>query len=418
MVHKPGKPGIVIGDYKRVASNSSFSPTTAAPSAGTFTGLYIHIPFCLHKCPYCDFYSITDLSRKPAYIDALIAEIDQRCSPAHTFDTVYIGGGTPSTLTGNDVKRILAAVNNSGNILPGAEITLEVNPGTVTHGTFAAYRQAGITRISIGVQSFNDRLLGVLGRIHTAAEARQAIDQALAADFNRVGMDLIYGIPDQSMTDLDADLDRATGLGMDHLSGYMLSFEPGTRLEARRRAGHIQPLADTVIADMYRTIVSTLARRGYRQYEISNFARTGCRSRHNAKYWTGAPYIGLGAGAHSFDGAARSWNDRDIDLYIQSITAGRLPVAGREKLTPYQQMLEAVLLGLRTTAGIDKIDFSHRFNVDFNTRFDEITADLRHRKFIDENGHRLALTMEGMLRLDAIVAQIAGRIPDYPVITR
>jgi oxygen-independent coproporphyrinogen-3 oxidase len=376
-------------------------------------GLYLHLPFCLKKCPYCDFYSITDLSKKDVYIDALIAEMELRKHGAfHRFDTVYLGGGTPSTFSGPEIEKILAKAASVFDIFPAAEITLEINPGTVTGHSLATYRQAGVTRISVGIQSFNDRILKTLGRIHTAGEAADVLRQAIAAGFDHVGLDLIYGIPGQSTADCQADLDQTIPFEVDHISCYMLSFESGTEFENQRRADQLHPLTDTRTADMYRTVVSELARRGYPQYEISNFSRPGCHSLHNVKYWNGTSYVGLGAGAHSFDGVTRSWNCRDVDQYIKSISDGCLPTDGQEKLTRSQHMLEMIYLGLRTTVGIGKNDFERRFQVDFNHLFGDIVNDLQGRGFINENENRLSLTVEGMLLLDAIVNRMSDRIED------
>ncbi len=376
-------------------------------------GLYLHLPFCLKKCPYCDFYSITDLSKKDGYIDALIAEMELRKHGAvHRFDTVYLGGGTPSTFSGLEIEKILEKVNSVFEIFPTAEITLEINPGTVSGHSLAAYRQAGVTRISVGIQSFNDRILKTLGRIHTAEAAADVLQQAIATGFDHVGLDLIYGIPGQSTADCQADLDQAAQFEVDHISCYMLSFESGTKFENQRQAGQLQPLTDTRTAEMYRMVVSELARRGYPQYEISNFSRPGCHSLHNVKYWNSTSYIGLGAGAHSFDGVTRLWNYRDVDQYIKSISDGCLPTDGKEKLTRSQHMLEMIYLGLRTTAGIGKNDFERRFQVDFNHLFGDIVNDLQGRDFINENERRLSLTVEGMLFLDAIVNRMSDRIED------
>ncbi len=379
-------------------------------------GLYLHIPFCLKKCPYCDFYSVTDLSKKAVYVEALLWEIERWNNRSDLrFDTVYIGGGTPSTLSAEDVERVLEKATSTLDIISTSEITLEVNPGTVTGDELKAYRRSGVTRISLGVQSFSDRILKTLGRIHTAGEAAHVLAQVVESGFDRVGIDLIYGIPGQTMDDWRKDIDRATEFGIDHVSCYMLSFEPGTAFERNRQTGQIKPLPDSLVVDMYKMVVSELAGRGYRQYEVSNFARPGCQSRHNVKYWNGALYIGLGASAHSFDGETRSWNHRDVDQYIQSISNGCLPIAGREKLTRSQHMLEAIYLGLRTTAGIETGEFEARFQVKFYDLFGEGLEDLDGKGLIERNKNRLALTMAGMMYLDSIVDQISDQIEDLSI---
>ncbi|RTZ95086.1 MAG: hypothetical protein DSY90_14415 [Deltaproteobacteria bacterium] len=400
-------------EERRLASYPSCSAVDPTQQVESPAGLYLHFPFCLKKCPYCDFYSITDLSRKDAYTHALIGEMELLASRIDCpFDTVYLGGGTPSIFSGPEIERILAAARSMFEISPAAEITLEVNPGTVTGRSLDAYRQAGVTRLNVGVQSFNDRILKTLGRIHAAEAAADVLQQAIRAGFDYVGLDLIYGIPGQSMADWQADLERAARFEIDHLSCYMLSFEPGTRFDLQRRAGQLHPLPDTRTAAMYKRVVSELARRGYPQYEISNFSRPGRHSRHNVKYWNGVSYTGLGPGAHSFNGATRSWNHRDLDQYIKSISGGNLPVAGKERLTRSQHMLEAICLGLRTSAGIGKNDFEARFGVDFNHLFGDAVDELRGRGLFNENKSRLALSAEGMLFLDSIVSRMSDQIED------
>jgi oxygen-independent coproporphyrinogen-3 oxidase len=387
---------------------SAVETTRASASAA---GLYIHIPFCLKKCPYCDFYSITDLSKKEAYLQALMAEIGQRKQPTlQKFDTVYIGGGTPSILSGMEIGKILETARSTFKILPTTEITLEINPGTLNTKALDAYRQAGVTRISVGVQSFNDRILKTLERIHTVDEVTRVLKQVVDGGFNRVSIDLIYGIPGQSMADLRTDLDQATQLGIDHISCYMLSFEPGTEFETRKQAGKIIPVPDTKTAEMFKVVVSTLSNRGYAPYEISNFSRPGCQSRHNVKYWDGISYIGVGAGAHSFNGTTRSWNYRHVEQYIESMADGRLPLSGKEELTRSQHMLEAIYLGLRTTAGIEKAGFERRFNIDFEAVFGDVVFDFKKRGMIDEDERRLALTVDGMLFLDAIIDRMSDMV--------
>jgi oxygen-independent coproporphyrinogen-3 oxidase len=356
---------------------------------------------------------VTDLSKKEAYVEALFWEIERRNNPSDLqFDTVYFGGGTPSTLSALEVERALQKVKSTLDILPASEITLEINPGTVTDDELKAYRRSGVTRISVGVQSFSDRILKTLGRIHTAGEAAHVLTQVVDSGFDRVGIDLIYGIPGQTMDDWRKDIDRATEFGIDHVSCYMLSFEPGTAFERKRLSGQMKPLPDSLVVDMYKMVVPELARRGYHQYEVSNFARPGCQSRHNVKYWNGVPYIGLGTSAHSFDGATRSWNHRDVDQYIQSISRGCLPIAGREELTKSQHMLEAIYLGLRTTAGIKAAEFEARFHVKFSDLFGDVREDLDGKGLIEKDENRLALTMAGMIYLDSIVDQMSDRIED------
>lgn len=385
------------------------SAVGTARMAESMAGLYIHIPFCQKKCPYCDFYSITDLSRRGSYIQALLSEMELTRETAHSFDTIYLGGGTPSILSGREVEKILTTAKTVYRIHPRAEITMEINPGTVNARALDAYRQAGVNRISMGVQSFDNQVLEKLGRIHTAEEAIRSLQEVFTSGFTNVGIDLMYGIPDQKRSDWRADLVQVVGFKLDHISCYMLSFEPGTLFETERRAGRIGSLPDPTIADMFQLTVSELALHGYNQYEISNFARHGRKSRHNIKYWNGSPYLGLGAGAHSFDGFTRSWHFRNVDRYIQVLADGCSPISGEERLTRSQHMLESIYLGLRTTAGISKRDFERRFRIDFEDLFGDLIVDLRDRGFVHRKPGRVALTVAGMLFLDAIVGRMSDQ---------
>ena len=384
--------------------------------AESVAGLYVHIPFCLKKCPYCDFYSVTDLSKRERYIHALKSEMELTRETAYSFDTIYLGGGTPSLLSGRQVDKILATARSVYKIHPRAEVTMEINPGTVSTKALDAYRQAGVNRISVGVQSFDNHVLRKLGRFHTAELAIRSLQEVFNSGFTNVGIDLIYGIPGQKKSDWRADLAQAMQFKLDHISCYMLSFDSGTCFETERQAGRIDPLPDKVIADMFQLTVSELALRGYKQYEISNFARPGRQSRHNLKYWNGSAYLGLGTAAHSFDGFTRSWRFRNIDKYIQVLTHGCLPISGQEKLTQSQHMLESIYLGLRTSAGIPKRDFERRFEIDFAALFGDLILDLQGQGFVQPKPDRVALTVKGILFLDAIVGRMSDQIGDIEVI--
>jgi oxygen-independent coproporphyrinogen III oxidase len=378
-------------------------------------GLYIHIPFCVKKCPYCDFYSITDRSLRPAFVDALISEMRMTRDSNVTFDTLYMGGGTPSVLDAKTIGKIIETVRQSYKILPHAEITLEVNPGTVGLKQFEEYRCSGVNRINIGVQSFDPVNLQFLGRIHSGDDAHAAVTWAQKAGFENLGLDLIYGIPNQTKTSWLRDLELAIESEPRHLSCYMLSFEPGTPLYRDLQEDRLKPLAEPRVCEMFETTLEFLSDHGYVQYEISNFARESMnnsglksaehnRSRHNMKYWNFAPYIGLGPSAHSFLEPKRYWNCADVKKYIQDLGAGRLPRAGEERLSMEQLMIEAIYLGLRQTKGILIHVFDKKFSVNFKAIFEEIIANLEARGLIVLSQNRCALTSRGMLYLDSIAA--------------
>ncbi len=377
-------------------------------------GIYVHIPFCLRKCVYCDFYSTTDLGRRDVFLEALDREIRLTAQPAVGFDTLYFGGGTPSLLEPDQVHRIIAAVRSRFNLSDTAEITLEVNPGTVDADKLAALRRIGVNRLNIGVQSLQDGHLTTLGRVHTAEQAAAAIQGARRAGFDNLGLDLIYGLPGQTMAALDSDLDRLLAFEPEHLSCYLLTYEDGTALQQRRAAGVVQPLGDALVADMFLTVATRLKAAGYDHYEISNFARDRAgqgggflyTSRHNCKYWSFAPYIGFGPAAHSFLGRKRFWNHAALEPYLCALAQDRLPVAGSEQLNSRQLMTEAVYLGLRQAAGIATAVFLDRFGVDLVTVCRE-----NIRMFEAQGWMRLAngsvyLTPAGMLYLDSIAAQL------------
>jgi oxygen-independent coproporphyrinogen-3 oxidase len=376
-------------------------------------GLYIHVPFCVRKCRYCDFYSIADLSAVDAYMDALIAEMQMRAAGFKdaVFDTVYLGGGTPSLLGPGRTGRVLEAAAKHFHILPGAEITLEANPGTLEARSLAQYRSAGVTRINIGVQSFDDANLSFLGRIHCASQAADALRAAEKAGFSDIGMDLIYGLPGQGRDSWQKDLEAAAGFCPAHVSCYMLTYEPGTRLAADYNAGRTKALSEERVSAMFVQAQDFFAEKRYQHYEISNFA--ACRdkrSRHNQKYWNNASYLGLGPAAHSYTEPDRFWNHADLSRYIRDLSAGRLPMAASERLTGSQMMLETVYLGLRQSDGIDVALLEKRFNRDFGQMFGPVIRRFEETGHMRTSHNRCRLTSRGMLFLDSIAAEMAGMI--------
>ena len=376
-------------------------------------GLYIHIPFCLRKCPYCDFYSITDLSLQPAFLAALASEMNMTRELDKVFDTLYIGGGTPSVLNIKIIDNIIKTAHQCFNILSDAEITIEVNPGTVTIEQLKGYRQAGVNRINMGVQSFNSANLNFIERIHSVREAQMAIRWAQKAGYENIGLDLIYGIPDQTTSSWLKDLHSAVEFHPQHLSCYMLSFEPGTPMHKALQNRIFTPLPEHLVCELFETNASFLNANGYVQYETSNFARevideSGIKSaqsnisRHNVKYWNFSPYIGLGPSAHSFIEPQRFWNHSKVKKYIQELSTGRLPRAGKESLSREQLMIEAVYLGLRQTKGIVVDAFDKKFGVNFEAMFTGVITDLEEKGLVKMSQNRCAMTAKGMLYLDSI----------------
>ena len=376
-------------------------------------GLYIHIPFCLRKCPYCDFYSITDLSLQPAFLAALASEMNMTRELDKVFDTLYIGGGTPSVLNIKIIDNIIKTAHQCFNILSNAEITIEVNPGTVTIEQLKGYRQAGVNRINMGVQSFNSANLNFIERIHSVREPQMAIRWAQKAGYENIGLDLIYGIPDQTTSSWLKDLHSAVEFHPQHLSCYILSFEPGTPMHKDLKNRVFNPLPEHLVCELFETTRSFLNANGYVQYETSNFARevideSGIKSaqsnisRHNVKYWNFSPYIGFGPSAHSFIEPQRFWNHSNVEKYIQELSTGRLPRAGKESLSREQLMIEAVYLGLRQTKGIAVDQFDKKFGVNFKAMFTGVITDLEEKELVKMSKNRCALTSKGMLYLDSI----------------
>jgi oxygen-independent coproporphyrinogen-3 oxidase len=381
-------------------------------------GVYIHVPFCRRKCPYCDFHSTTEIGRMPEYLAALGREIALAEPLEAACDTIYFGGGTPSLLEPDDVGRIIGALQGRLRFEAAVEITLEANPGTLAPGRLKGYLEAGVNRLNIGVQSFRLENLRFLGRIHTAADAAQCLEQARAAGFENLGLDLIYGLPGQGREDWRRDLDAALEHRPEHIACYLLTVEPGTPLAAGLAEGRFRAASEARQAELFLFTSEYLEAGGYRHYEISNFARRdpsaggGERiSRHNAKYWSRAPYLGFGPAAHSFVPPRRWWNLKETARYAARLRAGALPREGGEILDSGQAMLEALMLGLRTAAGIDPAEFGRRFGIDFEEVFGRAAAGLAAQGLLVPSGGRIAPTRRGMLFHDTLCAALAAQAP-------
>jgi len=374
-------------------------------------GIYIHVPFCLRKCRYCDFYSATELHHREAFIAALQREVELAPDPGPA-DTLYFGGGTPSLLDPGQVALIISAAQSRFSFLPEVEITLEANPGTVDKQMLTDLLTAGVNRLNLGIQSFDDRQLAFLGRVHTADEAVHSIEAARAAGFTNLGLDIIYGLPGQTNADLAREVEKAVAFKPEHLSGYMLTYEKGTPLDKDRELGQVAPLPEKKSAELFLQIRKLLAAFGYIQYEISNFALAKQYfSNHNRKYWNFAPYIGLGPAAHSFIEPVRYWNHRELSAYLADLEKGHLPVRAKESLTPGQQMIEAIYLGLRQTTGISVSAFNQRFAVDFKTLFKTVLSDPGVTGLLETQDDFCRLTPQGMLVMDTVVSHFVDAIP-------
>jgi oxygen-independent coproporphyrinogen-3 oxidase len=373
--------------------------------------LYIHVPFCVKKCAYCDFYSTSDLSLKGDFVSALLKEMDMRSLGDHCIDTIYFGGGTPSVLTVREMERILSCIHDLACISDPVEVTMEVNPGTVGGTYFSDMHSLGVNRLNIGVQSFRDEKLKFLGRIHSAADAVKAIECARRSGFENIGLDLMFGVPHETAPGWRGDMDAAFSLFPEHLSCYMLTYEPDTPLDNTRRAGGVIPLEEKNVADLFTFTSQYAGHRGYDHYEVSNFAKTvQYRSHHNGKYWSGVPYTGLGPAAHSFDGARRSWNYRDLTRYVHLLDKGELPVMEQEVLTREQVLMELVMLGLRTFDGIDIPAFELVSGQSFGQQFKRVLDRVEERGWGNISQGRFALNLGGMVYLDTVVEWFVDRL--------
>jgi oxygen-independent coproporphyrinogen-3 oxidase len=312
-------------------------------------GIYVHLPFCRVHCTYCAFAISTDLSREPAYVEALVREIRQAAGPDTPVDTLYFGGGTPSRMSLGNLGRITAEIRAAFGLAPGAEFSMESNPEDINDESLAAWIALGVNRLSIGVQSFEDPELAPLGRIHGGGGAREAVARAVAAGF-KTNLDLILGLPGQTRESFLSTLETAKGLGVGHVSLYMLDLEQGSPLAVQVGRGRATLPDDGLVADLYVEAIERLEAGGLRQYEISNFAREGEECLHNLRYWTRRPYRGFGLGAHSFMSGRRFANTRDIRRYIESAPDA---VDFSELLGADEERREALFLGLRQTGGLD-----------------------------------------------------------------
>jgi oxygen-independent coproporphyrinogen III oxidase len=380
-------------------------------------GLYLHVPFCSAICPYCDFAVLTGGPRRRAeFVDSLEAEIAVWRPEAErwrTIDTVYFGGGTPSALEPAQLARILAAARAALPIAPDAWIALEANPEDVTAESVGRWRELGIAMLSLGIQSFDAGTLRFLGRRHTPAQARHAVELALGAGFPIVSIDLIYGAAGESrppQPDPEAeqarwrrDLEQAAALGPQHLSCYQLTIHEGTPFGFRAARGELSELPEADQAEAFRFTHTFLAGRGYAAYEVSNFARAPeHQSRHNRKYWDHTPYLGLGPSAHSFDGRRRWWNERKLRPWQAKLAAGEPPIAGSEDLGRRELALEELMLSLRTAAGLDLEGFHRRHACDLAARNVSLLKDLAARGLLVETAGRLVPTLEGLAVADAL----------------
>lgn len=364
--------------------------------------LYLHIPFCLKKCLYCDFLSVpydADLARD--YVNALCRELKLRMHSLGSLKSVYIGGGTPTVLDAGCHEQLFGCLREVAGVSVDAEITVEANPATVSGEYFERLRSLGINRISLGVQSFQDRELKALGRLHTAEDALLAAGMAAGAGFRNLSLDLIYGIPRQTPDDWQDTLAKAAGLCPQHISAYELTPEEKTPLLSAIRSGRAAMPEEDVVIGMYHAAIDTLSASGFSHYEISNFALPGFSCRHNMNYWDRGEYTGAGAGAHSFAGGIRASNETDIGKYIRLVNEGVLPVREELRLTDADAIKEFIFLGLRKREGIC-LGRAAGAGADLAA----ISAELVTDGFLEEVNGCIRLTRKGLPVANAVIVRI------------
>lgn len=374
-------------------------------------GIYLHIPFCRQACSYCDFYFVTKTDRISDYVDALCAEI-RSSSFDEPITTVYFGGGTPSRLPIPDLARIIDTLVQRFDLSAIEEITLEANPDDIQPESLAGMKALGITRLSLGVQSFQPERLAFMNRAHSAEQAHQCLTWVNEAGFNTWTADLIYGNPGQSLEELDADIDALLSHHPPHVSAYALTIEPRTRLGKLLETGRLTEVDDSVVAAHMDRVSQRLRQAGLARYEVSNFAKPGHESKHNSRYWTHAPYLGLGPAAHSFDGARRWSNVRDLAAYVAS---GGLDVArDLETLTTTQMAEERLMMGLRTQEGLSRTELRERYRYGLGARQEGVIRTMVAQGWMHDDAEHIRLTPFGYALADAITLRIISEAEVRP----
>jgi oxygen-independent coproporphyrinogen III oxidase len=366
-------------------------------------GVYVHLPFCPYLCPYCDFAK-RPMRRSEAvrYLCALYAEIER--APLFAATTVFVGGGTPNTYEPDEIAALAHAIRARFMLPEAAEFSIEVNPDLALCEGFAAYRRAGVSRLSIGVQSFDDREARTLGRRHGAADVRAVVKRARDAGFENLSIDLIFAVPGQTEGTWRRSLEAATALEVEHISTYALTVEEGTPYAAWRVREPTAFIDEDREADLYAIAIETLRSAGYEQYEISNFARPGFACMHNQGYWNDDPYLGLGVGASSYLGGVRSTKTRDVLRYCEVLEAGMDVPADFESLRGAARLGEAIMLALRRVEGVELAVFARRYGVDFLQRYADVIADMRSAGVLTVSPTHVALTERGRFVANAVCA--------------
>ena len=370
-------------------------------------GIYIHVPFCKRRCSYCDFYSVVSTADADRYVSALLAELRMRRDEIMLDEvhTIYIGGGTPSMLSAEQLCQLMMGIAEMVDIDKVEEVTIEVNPDDVDFEYMSNVARCGVNRVSMGVQSFVDAELRAVNRRHNAEEAISAIATIRNAGISNISVDLIYGLPGQTLESWSYSLNMLLQLDVQHVSAYNLSYEEGTALTRLREMGKITEVDEDTCVVMYELLCAKLAEAGYEHYEISNFARPGYYSRHNSSYWDGTPFLGLGAAAHSFDGKVRRYNPSNLKDYLASIAAGHVAYEAEQEEW-WQMYNEMVMVALRTMWGIDVETIARRFGEKMRVRFEDIAQGFVEKGLMQKSGSSYKIAEKGMMMSDTIIREL------------
>lgn len=372
----------------------------AAPRA-----LYVHVPFCLHHCGYCDF---TVIARRdgliPRYLSALELEIGRASSDVQEVDTLFIGGGTPTHLSPADLQRLFDIVGRSFRVADGGEVSIEANPDGLTDARLAVLKSRGVNRISLGVQSFDAQVLKALERTHSPCDAAETV-QRCASVFDNVSLDLIFGVPGQTLESWRDTLNQAIHLPVRHISTYGLTFEPGTPFFQKEQSGTIRRAPDELERDMYLLAIDMLTEAGFEHYEVSNFARPGFECRHNQTYWNADEYFAFGPGAARYIDGERSTNHRSVVRWLSAVESSQTAIAESERLSDVERAREAIMLGLRRRKGIAFDWFAERFGQSLNEFAGPQLTRCLNNQWMELHDGRVALTREGLLIADSVVSE-------------
>ena len=369
-------------------------------------GIYLHIPFCKTKCIYCDFYSVTKKDDSiPHFIKCIIKEIELNKNKIldHQFDTIFFGGGTPSVLTPKQLEQILNALYKNYNITKDAEISLECNPGEINYEKLKDFHSLGLNRLSIGFQSFNDKLLKFLGRLHTSEQSISTFNDARKAGIDNINTDLIYDIPKQLVREWKNDLFLVNALNPEHISAYSLTVEKNTVLHSMVRKNMTIMPSEKIDKKMFLETIEFLEKNNYNHYEISNFSKKDMECKHNLHYWRMKPYLAFGPGAHGFDGSKRWWNKRSLEHYLTSLEKDILPIEQYEILTEKNSFNELIMNGLRLREGVNVNLLKKLIDIDIN---EHIKTYQKKWPYLQHKNDNLSLKKEGLLFTDEIIADL------------